>query len=1071
MHRYSIMAILAALVFILTLVVLWPSGKTPATTNRSTRNEQGTQKVSSVPSDGEFDSAEEAIDENEYYPKDILSAIYELESQSDPKCHSTACRFEDFIYGTPLSSEARETKTDLQKELVSEIWRSASKLAGSQDSDVINAAHIKQVSSAFVRIDELDPKEIKVKFTTDELIELSYVRKRQIGSIAYSLRAVLAVHQDTLMNHASLGLPLSTSGVEAICDLVDTVTLAALKVADKLARQSSSASVKKQQLVSAWRQLVPQLANNRKATVATAFQPDKKQYAVARKQLLEMIDGKMAAYVNYNQDGKEEYSERLVKNIQKFYALYQYPLYQPWIKRLEDAFDNEMRQFTIELLQAASDRAKVQRNGLIRSSDATSAVMQKAPHLVDDFEDVIYFQAVQGEQVTLESYDCDSFRDTGLHWKYFRVGIESMGEEFVLPDPFASEVITEAISGYGVLLFRIAGRIAEGLNDAPALRPSHLASARKSIQSLATKHHQTQSGKKNKSINTNDVVSSIHEDVSDVNGGYFLDCTSNSCVDFEHDSSRWLHQFRRDSVVDTFPTFSGGGVAAGDVDDDGNIDLLLVGGTSKSLYFGVGNGTFVPAVELNKLLSGHVGEGRQPLIADFDNDGQQDLFISCVNSNHLLLKNMTNRRFVDVSSSAGLGGDGIISGAATTFDFDNDGLLDLYITGFGNYLDGIGPKTDRDNRNGIPNRLFQNIGGLKFVDVSVRSGTNDSGWCQAVSHVDLDRDGLQDIFVANDFGRNTIYRNLGMGNFENVGPALGHSKAYHSMNVGVSDLNRDGFPDVYVSNIATMVKDNKYTFPDATTTQKLDLTALSNMLVKESNVMYVSVAENGQLSRHRESIAIERGESTSGWAWDAEFFDYDNDGDDDLYVVNGSNDYNIYSAVVSTGLNTPDKTKHFQIRNSRESNVFFVNEKGRLKNRSSASGANFSGNSRSTAYLDWDHDGDLDIAVNNFQSPARLLENKTKNENHWVKVKLVGDPNKKTNRDAIGARILITDAKGLYVVREIQGGSGYLSQNPKLQHFGLGRATSFEVKIHWPNGAVQSFDDLAVDEIHVIHQE
>ena len=268
-----------------------------------------------------------------------------------------------------------------------------------------------------------------------------------------------------------------------------------------------------------------------------------------------------------------------------------------------------------------------------------------------------------------------------------------------------------------------------------------------------------------------------------------------------------------------------------------------------------------------------------------------------------------------------------------------------------------------------------------------------------------------------------------------------------------------------------MVKDNKYIFPDVNTPQKLDLSALSNMLVKEANVLYLSDAIDGRLNSYTPSTAIERGESSTGWAWDAEFLDFDNDGDDDLYVTNGTNDYNVFSKVVSLRGRAPGHARHIQLTNRREANVFYVNENGKLKNRSSASGADFSGNSRSTAYLDWDNDGDLDIAVANFHSKAVMLQNENEpGDRRWLKVRLVGDPTSNTNRDAIGARIIATNDEGLYVVREIQGGSGYLSQNPREQHFGLGQAATVDLTIYWPGGEVQHVQELAAGELHVIQQ-
>ncbi len=152
-------------------------------------------------------------------------------------------------------------------------------------------------------------------------------------------------------------------------------------------------------------------------------------------------------------------------------------------------------------------------------------------------------------------------------------------------------------------------------------------------------------------------------------------------------------------------------------------------------------------------------------------------------------------------------------------------------------------------------------------------------------------------------------------------------------------------------------------------------------------------------------------------------------------------------------------------------NVFFVNEGGRLRNRSGLSGADFRGNSRSTAYLDFDGDGDLDIAVSNFHGPAVMLRNNSETRgNNWVRLRLIGDPKRPANRDAIGARIVATNDAGLYLLREIQGGSGYLSMNPKQLHFGLNSAAVVRLDITWPNGEKQRLDGVAANRSYIVRQ-
>jgi len=473
---------------------------------------------------------------------------------------------------------------------------------------------------------------------------------------------------------------------------------------------------------------------------------------------------------------------------------------------------------------------------------------------------------------------------------------------------------------------------------------------------------------------------------------------------------------------------------------------------------------------------GRYGEARSPIIADFDNDGGQDILITYARDGNRLFRNLGGRRFEDVSEESGLGGAGLIAGPVTAFDFDGDGWLDIYIGYFGNYLEGAIPSVDRDNREALPNKLFRNLGGMRFRDVTEKSGTGDTGWTQAVSHIDFDRDGRQDIIVANDYGRNAFFRNLGDGRFENVAPALGMTKAFHSMNVGVADLNHDDFPDIYISNLATLVKDNKYVFPDVNTPRNFDLRAMAGMLVKESDVLYMSTARDGKLEGYEPSTDIERGATSTGWAWDAEFLDFDNDGDDDLYLVNGTNDFNAFSMIFKPEENGGER-RQLLLSHSRESNVLFVNEGGKLKNYSDKSGADFVGNSRSSAYLDMDGDGDLDIAVNNFEGGAKLLRNNTIERAagaaagaSWLELRLVGDPTRGVTRDAVGAVVTVSSGDGWKASRFVQCGSGYLSMNPRVLHFGLGSVDTVDVHISWPNGEEETRLGMSADHAYTIRQ-
>jgi hypothetical protein len=1057
----------------------------------------------------------------------LLSAIEQLESDHDAKCHSSANRFEDFVFGTPLSEAARSANVELQVEWVRSLWARASTAALQAGESTINAHRVRAEIDEIVSVDRSTDGEWRVTFAGVSPLVIPEIRAVQYASIAYSLRAILAVQQDFMV---SGGAPLRDLEVESIDELreaLDVIALSALLLADREARERSEFEIGELGLRKVWSRLLPNTAENL-AMPDPVDRAEAPTTAEGRANALAIFDGiverKTAAYRNYNELGEQDELRLLVFNISRFYSRQPVSSIRDNRRRLVATLLSELDAFSSDLLREADRRARAAGDPLVRSAEAMAAVQQLVPNHIDEFEDVhVFGRLTDGEPMTLEAFDCDSFRDFGKHWLSLREAARAAPSNSILPDPFAAEILAEGVSQYGVLLLRVAGVIARESGGTVRLQPADIEAAAPVIRDRANRHHAApevpETPSRIASASTHSEVDRDN-DVTD-EGAFFSDVTAAAGIGFSHRSSIWLGEFRHKQLK-TPPTFSGGGVAAEDVDGDSDVDLLFVGGAGNALLLNDGRGVFTNATREAGIewlrADGTHAEARNPIIADFDNDGRQDILITYVSDDHRLYRNVGGARFEDVTKNSGLGGTGLVAGPATVFDFDSDGLLDVYIGYFGDYLHREVPAVNRNNQNALPNRLFRNLGGLRFEDVTEGSGAADVGWTQAVSHVDFDRDGRQDIIVANDYGRNSFLRNLGSGKFENAAPALGVTKAYHSMNVGIGDLNDDGFPDVYISNLAMLVKDNKYVFPDVNTPIDFDLHAMAGMLIKESDMFYMSQLEQGKLDSYVPSKNVERGSSSTGWAWDAEFLDFDHDGDDDLYLVNGTNDFNTFSTVYRS-VALDEKPREYLLDHRRESNVFFLNEDGKLKNASKRSGADFAANSRSTAYLDYDDDGDLDIAVNNFHAPATFLRNDAdKRGRGWLKIRLVGDPSRSSNadaacdgfadcgwqwfeararrwveesgdrapswlverlalepdrrssRDAVGARIVVTLEDRTRVRREVRVGSGYLSMNPKEQHFGVGSSRSVDVQIVWPNGERQTLPALAVNASYTVRQ-
>jgi len=1006
----------------------------------------------------------------------ILGQIESLEGESDPKCYATAARLEDFMFGTPLDPRARNLKNDLQKSLVRQIWQSASAAAATSGVDEVAPAHTRQAIAQIISATLGEDGHWTVSFSGDRTLRINGTDKRQYSSIAYSLRAILAVQQEAFLDADSPLLPLTPDSIALIKDATDLYTLSVLKVADQLARADSRHELTAADVQAVWYQLMPAdvgTGHSRMGQTPPGPEAGTRPDAGPADMTLThaIVEQKVRSYARYN----EISNQLFIRNLQVYFAK------RRWPESSEEA-QNFRVQFTESLISMARDIylgsqsiALGRGSQLIQERDVADFINDYMPHRVNEYEDAIFFPRLdRSEQVVIEAYDMDAFRDSGIHWRYLQFAIQSDGFQARLaPDPFALELITENIAQIGVLLLRLTGHVGESF-EGERIAADHLAEAIDLLQDRVMANNAAPAPSTN--IAARSLKSSAGAAPEDT-GLMFSEISSALGIDYMHRSSDWLSRLLRSylrkdestGIITIPPAFGGAGVAAGDFNNDDRTDVLLLGGLGNKLYLNRGADRFedvTSSAGLDWVRSAdkNPGEPRQPLVADLDNDGDQDIVITYVDDTHRVYRNNGDETFSDMTEVAGLGGEGLVGGPATIFDFDNDGLLDIYITYFGNYLEGVLPTLKRRNTNGLPNRLFRNEGGFSFTDVTAGSGLDNSGWAQAVTHTDLDGDGRQDVILGNDFGINSYYRNNGDGSFTDIAGALGTDKPSYTMGIGVADLNGDLIPDFYISNIVTMNKDQKYVLPSEDTTMAFNPDKLANMRVLEANDLFLSQTLSGE-TIYLLSDAVERGYSSTGWSWGAEFFDSDNDGDDDLYVLNGMNEFNVYSSenpYYMDPVENKKKNVHIPV-DSKETNVFFINQGGRLNNVSSNSGLDLRSNSRSAAYLDFDQDGDLDIVMNNYHEAARFYRNDSAPaDNSWLKISLVGDPAKGVNLDAIGARIIVRTDDGNTVWREIRGSSGYMTVQDREQHFGLGNQTSAEVEVIWPDGRQTQYPGVRV---------
>lgn len=342
-----------------------------------------------------------------------------------------------------------------------------------------------------------------------------------------------------------------------------------------------------------------------------------------------------------------------------------------------------------------------------------------------------------------------------------------------------------------------------------------------------------------------------------------------------------------------------GGVSAADYDQDGWYDVFFADGVQSRLYRNRGNGTFTDATTASGLPD-KLGEISVALFADFDNDGDQELFLGSSTNSNRLFRNNGNGTFTDVSRDAGLGGHLVT--VANAADYNNDGKLDLYI---GRYLD---PRTQLPTtlfytRNGAGNSLLRNNGNLRFTDVTAEAGVREGGLTLGVAWGDYDDDGDQDLYVANDFGRNALLQNNGNETFSDVSAATGTLDFGFGMSAAFGDIDNDGDLDIYTSNVHS----GQRWYGQATTLFQYLLTSLWQGTILEDFSLYkeiyglvgtnwkafgdVMVKGNSLLlndGRGRFADASEQsGTNPFGWYWGSAMFDYDNDGRQDIYAVNG----------------------------------------------------------------------------------------------------------------------------------------------------------------------------------------
>jgi hypothetical protein len=540
----------------------------------------------------------------------------------------------------------------------------------------------------------------------------------------------------------------------------------------------------------------------------------------------------------------------------------------------------------------------------------------------------------------------------------------------------------------------------------------------------------------------------------DSGGRFFEDITKKAGVDQKHTNRTFQNPY---SNIMAGYTALGASVAVADYDGDGFEDLFVTDSKKDGknhLYHNNGDLTFTDVAVEAGVAEGNDADNASAdcLWFDYDNDGRPDLLVVRFGHNQLF-KNLGNGKFQNVTRESGI--DRYLNAiTAIAFDYDHDGYVDLFVGSYFAPINIFNPQTPHffpesfetaDNGGGLA--VFRNNGNGTFSEVSAKAGINVRGWTLDLGHGDADNDGWDDLYAACDFGTDRFFVNNRNGTFtDRTKSAIGFDTK-KGMNSDWGDYDNDGLLDIYVTNI-------------------------TDDYMREGNFLWHN---NGNLSFT--DVSRETGTYNTGWGWGAKFFDYDNDGWLDLYVVNGwvsagSQDYvpDIFKMITTPGIDFSDARNWPPMGNKSlsgyEKKRLFHNEAGQMfRDEAPRQGVDSIRDGRGIGVGDFDNDGRLDMFVANANSEPNLYHNIMPPGAHWAEFVLEGT---KSNRLGVGAQVRLTTGGKTYL-RFVNGGNGFASQSTYRVHFGLAQQQTIDkIEIRWPCGITQVFEKLPADHIYRI---
>ena len=655
------------------------------------------------------------------------------------------------------------------------------------------------------------------------------------------------------------------------------------------------------------------------------------------------------------------------------------------------------------------------------------------------------------ETVRLYNYDMDGLRDTGLHWEIIKFILKDA--QSLAIDPFANELLAEAVSVYATYYLQY-------LQAQAKLNNQHIISST-NFHTLGSHSTYWLSSQEDISKFTSKISKQNKQIVlKDYNYDLFTDVSNRSGIS----NINYLQTKKYRS----FFNYTGNGVGAGDVNNDNYIDLFFPGEGGSKLYINNQDFTFTDKTDQYFTEPLKFNDSRQGIFVDINNDNLLDLFVVHSNSNSQLWIQNEQNKFINITKEAGIKTNPLAHNAVF-FDFNNDGLLDIFVAHYGpkqlvlnsqeslkeyfkkslnsagvfykseeefeiafkqsypqlkQLFDGkkINKQINLDATNAENNQFYLNLGNNRFKQCAKEVGLESTRYSLAAAAVDYNDDGYMDLHVVNDFGFDQVYLNQGGTHFIQRAQSLGLDDRGNGMNISIIDINNDTKFDSYITVIDMFAKKLRFKFPSKKSLFELDNTILNTSFYLTGNKLFL----NNQTHFNTNFNTINFEPAELGWGWGATFFDYENDTDLDMYIANGFKKDSIADS----------EQNHMFI--SDNANFYLIEEDPVLVEK----------NSRAVLSLDLDNNGFLDLVISNHEEPPQIFRNNAKIKNNWLKVRLRSTK----NTHAIGAKVTIVIGDNSFT-KLVSAGSQYMSQEDTTLTFGLAKNTQIDsFHITWPKG-------------------